>query len=263
MLPLLHNHINLEVTQFKPALRSLMNEIKEQARPKEFYESSVKSLMIPYNLDVPDAIMFLRACPKVEKLACWLTLPEPNPELVDALKNLQPRSLSIRLLNLFGGKEELPDFSVPLFQNVTHLEIIDSHAFWTPWEDIAKLPKLTHLILYSPVEWRREERLRALHRSVKFFLENCPSLQVLALNLTATENKELLKPLDDITDERLVFFQLKPQGRILWAWNCHVHGRPDIWQVCEDYVRECMPTQCKLYCRLSRNASHASRVLLS
>ncbi|EIN05845.1 hypothetical protein PUNSTDRAFT_145751 [Punctularia strigosozonata HHB-11173 SS5] len=239
MTALLHNHIMLQITQFNRGVRELMNDVREKRRPPGYYEAHVKSLSIPYNFDVPDAIMFLEAFPKLRALGCWVSIEqpggvEPAQQLWKALIRHAPEKLSLRLLNLF--ENNAPDWNAPIWQNVTHLEIVDSHIFWMHWKELANLPKLTHLSLYAPIEFRLQtERLLPTKAAIKELLENNPRLKVVGLNATMTEDTTLFKVFDDVTDPRLVFYQYYPQGRITWAWFCHVRGLPDVYKVLEEF----------------------------
>ncbi|EIN13391.1 hypothetical protein PUNSTDRAFT_139948 [Punctularia strigosozonata HHB-11173 SS5] len=132
--PFVKEHVLLDAPDYDRSVRQLMRDVSKHP-PPEFY---VGSIMIPYNLKIPDAIVFLRSYRKLQSLACWIKKEHSGDmqNLWAALNEHAPEKLSIRLWGLFRQSDEV-DWSAPLFQSVTHLEIVDSHRVWLDWRGLA------------------------------------------------------------------------------------------------------------------------------
>ncbi|TFK67703.1 hypothetical protein BDN72DRAFT_842717 [Pluteus cervinus] len=69
-----------------------------------------------------------------------LSFPLPNPGTLNSIHPTTPHS--------HGENSRTPDFTHPLFKNITHLRINDPWTSWTSWcRNLSQIPHLTHLAL--------------------------------------------------------------------------------------------------------------------
>ncbi|KAJ7600357.1 hypothetical protein C8J56DRAFT_7538 [Mycena floridula] len=121
--------------------------LKARWQPDAFYKSWVKVLCLPCRLHSDDLRIILSACSGVQKLA----LIYANNMDDDALASSGPRPIELALHFLATRRSDGSDrFGLPLFQNVTHLQlnlwdIPDSESFDATC--LQALPNLTHLSL--------------------------------------------------------------------------------------------------------------------
>ena len=113
------------------------------SRPPHFFEHHVKTLCIPGDIRPEHAKRILSVCQGVINLAYWITSWCPPPPFALIAPTLRPRQLSFNTYGLFHLTTP-PDFTLPFFARVTHLEVVD-------WPFIAescqfeRLPSLRYL----------------------------------------------------------------------------------------------------------------------
>ncbi|KAF8649129.1 hypothetical protein AX16_005992 [Volvariella volvacea WC 439] len=209
-----------------------------QTPPLESYAKHIRHLLLGYTLD-PDIVdVYLNACTGVSDLALWShTLNIQMANTIGRLPSL--RRLSTNLEKLFrpvGANPSAfhvtfptPDFSHPLFANLTHLEITNPCKEWTgAWDGLASIPNLTHLAFdfeYYPAV-------------VEGALTECMSLQVLVLvNGLLDPNGDFLREVSPViaADPRMVALYVKAWDH---DWESGAWGNGDFWLLAEEIVAE-------------------------
>ncbi|KAJ7585192.1 hypothetical protein C8J56DRAFT_143925 [Mycena floridula] len=115
--------------------RLLSETIKSGCRPESFYQDHVQALCIVSALQLQQLGPFFSACSKVQTLAIfdWIEVSDSETmtfdAALDALVSSGPRpsklSCDIRWTLPSEGPSENHRFNLPLFHNVTHLELYD------------------------------------------------------------------------------------------------------------------------------------------
>ncbi|GLB42829.1 hypothetical protein LshimejAT787_1202780 [Lyophyllum shimeji] len=150
--PILYRHVTLEYPyQAEAFVRTLETSNKRHS----FLATQVKILCFAYGIALRDAVKILSVCKRVTSLASWLELSQ----LTDDFTHSDLESFSKLLTN---GTLELhrlsmilhdflcvpdPDFTIPIFRHVTHLDIYqgsDHFGDWS-WTGFRDLSNLTHL----------------------------------------------------------------------------------------------------------------------
>ncbi|KAG6908227.1 hypothetical protein DXG01_005620 [Tephrocybe rancida] len=150
--PILYRHVTLEYpAQAEAFVRTLENSRKNP----NFFATQVKILCFAYGIDLRDAVKILRACRSVTSLASWLELSQlapdsPHADLESFAQLLTSGTLQLHRLSMILHDFLCvpdPDFTIPVLQNVTHLDIYqgsDHFGGWS-WAGFGQLCHLTHL----------------------------------------------------------------------------------------------------------------------
>ncbi|KAJ2932151.1 hypothetical protein H1R20_g4940, partial [Candolleomyces eurysporus] len=133
------------------------------SKPAEYFAQHVKFLAVLTFAMESKVINILRACTGVRVLASW------GPSFgSDAMREFLSSSLSPSRLSIVAEANLLPqarrrtDFSLPIFQSLTHLELLCvSEDEWKHWDCLSSLSNLTHLSLdYATVDLQNNEGTR-------------------------------------------------------------------------------------------------------
>jgi hypothetical protein len=143
--------------------------------------AKVKSLFLDSTLRFVTAADVMELCSHVDDLALWI-VPEGGAPgvpacLLNAFNRLPKLSqLSIRLSAVFcrNAVPFLP--SMPIFNKITHLELLEGWVLWGFPIGIHCLTQLTHLSL-------RVVARQTAPASLHMILENCVCLEVLVLRV--------------------------------------------------------------------------------
>ncbi|KAJ2932326.1 hypothetical protein H1R20_g4733, partial [Candolleomyces eurysporus] len=155
----------------------------------DFFASHVKAILITESCHT-NLLSILKACHNVEILALWGTSSEydsegpaqSNKDLRDFHDFLASPELSPRWISI--GSDILPinkvRFSYPIFQNVTHAELVwgsrNGDSDEVQWDTLRYLPFLTHFSVFSSLH------IRGCGRWVQETVDLCPrSLRVFIL----------------------------------------------------------------------------------
>lgn len=164
-------------------------------------------------------------CPNIENLALWLVDGSTAP-LVPVLKKLPVlRNLSLDTMDFIFLHGNPDHSSRPLALDVTHLDLVNFCMYvWTKLEQIASLPKLTHLALTG---WPDASFVQDL-------LRECPKLELLVVIYVQVDDDELVPRVMEtkIEDKRLVETRsTKEHGEY---WNRGSLWGKDFWKIFED-----------------------------
>ncbi|KAJ2921707.1 hypothetical protein H1R20_g15386, partial [Candolleomyces eurysporus] len=244
----------------------------KSAKSSDFFASHVKALIITsdYLQDATNILSILKACHNVELLTLWTNPREGDSvrphgrdlrDLRDfmASSGLSPRWISVTS-RIFSIYDHEVDFSYPIFQNATHLELVweegDSGPDQVCWDTLRHLPCLTHFSVYWSF-YSIEECSRWAREAVGL----CPlSLRVFVLwvpsacydfNETSEEYGALMAIQDGTVDSRavlayvgessLTLYDLHPILRsyrdVLGDWAGVPVGK-DFWTLAEELIEE-------------------------
>lgn len=180
-------------------------------------------------------------CRGVTHFVCWLSMKSVSAKLADLITAMRPTSIKAPLTNLLGTLD--PNFSLPFFDNVTHLHILDPNC--SAWTGIHLLPRLSHIHLC----------MHNIHRPVQVvsdLLGHCKTLQVCVICLEPT--RKLRSSLETIRlqvpkDDRLVFIA-HYWDDLRWDWECSLGvSHLATWAYAESVVRRQQQTGCRVEAR--------------
>ncbi|KAJ6534457.1 hypothetical protein DFH09DRAFT_1369819 [Mycena vulgaris] len=190
------------------------------SRPTSFFENSVRNLLMrDMKEDLEEAI--LRACSKIQNF--WI-VSDCTGDHYPLIGNLPLKRLHCSIEDLFFSTQ--PDFTLPLFSQITHLELIDYPEVIDVkmWSGIAFIPNLTHLY-FSSIGFIR------LWFSL---LDTCKSLRVL---VWLSPNGEFVA--DDQDGEALARdtrFVVMRCGEYVKDWQTGAYTGSDYWTRAEDFI---------------------------
>lgn len=155
---------------------------------------------------------------------------------VEAL-DLRPRRFSGQLLEYFcnslnSSSDPLPNFNLPFFSRLTHLDINDSPAAWHHWTGLATLPNLTHLAFFSSVDDSVDTS--DIRTFIDEVLDGCQTLQVVMFASTITLIFD--KIFSEDRDPRCV--KMNAVDKFHSDWSRLFGGEDDLWTVAEEMVKQ-------------------------
>lgn len=214
--------------RFQGTKDSFLRSLEITTKPPSFYNQYIKALFLAYintqeNVDnINDAVTLLPYCKGVERFVCWISPDSVDSRLADVISVMRPRRLVARLTNLFDTQQ--PNFSLPFFDNVTHLEITDLFE-WTAWSGIHRLPHLSHILLHvAEYYWTETMRTNAV-QVVNDLLSQCGTLRVCVISHDDVD--PVVDTFESIEDARLVF--VSEPIVIDLDWHAFMGGTPDTW----------------------------------
>ncbi|KAF8151676.1 hypothetical protein B0H34DRAFT_136464 [Crassisporium funariophilum] len=169
-----------------------------------------------------EIVEVLQHCSNVQNVAIWTApsfgvLAHSVTVALDALPNLRKLAFD---LSCFFPDYALPiPFDLPMFKNITHLEI-DRRVNPSRWSKISSLQNLSHLL----VKYLMGPGL------IRTILGSCPTLQkFLYVNYISSGDKE--RKLLASQDSR--FILIEPSSDAINSWEDHVRGGDDEWVAAE------------------------------
>jgi hypothetical protein len=187
--------------------------------------------------------LVLEACTSVLNLALW----EVDYNLLDSCltqgqaSSHMLRRLSMSLATSMGSsKDSLYQlFGLPVFSNLTHLEVSDPYHTWLQWliaPAFHLLPMLTHLALDCPIEPNEA----VLHR-IPDTISKCRSLRVIVLiDSFVNPRKEVyvVSPPNRgyLDDPRAVILSHTMLHIPHKEWELGCRGGDDFWAKAEQYI---------------------------
>ncbi|KAJ3569501.1 hypothetical protein NP233_g5005 [Leucocoprinus birnbaumii] len=117
-----------------------------ESKPKEFYARSVRRIYISRDLRDENCIelKLLLICDNLTSLECWV--PRPLNNLVDILSRRDGWDrLRVLCLNIDLLPKDERIFQLPIFQNVTRLDIQSKEPHLPSWKSLKSLENLTHM----------------------------------------------------------------------------------------------------------------------
>ncbi|TFK65238.1 hypothetical protein BDN72DRAFT_881041 [Pluteus cervinus] len=198
----------------------------------EWLESNgkyIKNLL--WGIDGRSADALLNYCPNLTKVAIWLEYHLPS--FLEPLSRLRPHRLSIDINDLFEGPFDRDHAQLPIFTNLTHLELAVSCENWEAIEGIQYLPKLTCFSLPQST---------SVCSIVQNALERCKHLEFLVLysdrgpRRVDEEEVAVEVPLSpetqSIGDPRVVSLMCA----YVEEWEVGAQGGRDMWSLAQEIV---------------------------
>jgi hypothetical protein len=166
------------------------------------------------------AIKILPYCQGVEYLFWWISPDRKDTRLTYLLSNMRPKRLDADFTNLLGTQT---DFSLPFFDNITHLVVSNAPPNWTA---IWAVPRLSHLL----IDWIQKYIMpddSDLLKVAADALSHCKTLDVCAIRYASGRGPNLDATLQELQDDRLVFII----GWTEWVTDLlsFAKGKPDTW----------------------------------
>ncbi|KAG1891832.1 uncharacterized protein F5891DRAFT_1197343 [Suillus fuscotomentosus] len=192
--------------------------------------AKVKSLCLGSTLHLVTAADVMELCSHVDSLALWIVREGDAPGVPACLLNAFNRlpklsQLSIRVSTVFcrNAVPFLP--SMPIFNKITHLELLEGWVLWGFPIGIHYLTRLTHLSL-------RVVAHQTAPASLRIILMNCVCLELLVLRVIEGlgEVGDIEKWLEDegLADPRIVVTTMTPyhswvnDDRSLWQYGDYI-----------------------------------------
>ncbi|KAJ7573969.1 hypothetical protein C8J56DRAFT_475688 [Mycena floridula] len=130
--------------------RLFIRMIESGYRSPAFYQQNVHTLCISPQVELSEIRAVLSVCSNVQKLAVfdWYNVDKTSFEALGS-SGPSPSMLSCDAAWAFHtqGSALAHRFALPLFQNVTHLELCGYHFDSFEAEQLHSLPRLTHMLL--------------------------------------------------------------------------------------------------------------------
>ncbi|KIK35836.1 hypothetical protein CY34DRAFT_16776 [Suillus luteus UH-Slu-Lm8-n1] len=194
--------------------------------------AKVKALCLGGNLQLTTAARILELCRSIDDLALWVLpggdVPDVPACLLIALNRLPLSRLSVRLSAIFcrTAAPYLP--SIPLFEKVTHLELLEGWVLWGFPTGIHHLTQLTHLSLRAVAHQTAPALL-------KMILTDCASLEVLFLRvIDGVEDIEAWLKAEGFDDPRItVVTATDPRN----FWDCLTSDETKTWNYGDDIMK--------------------------
>ncbi|KAJ7585250.1 hypothetical protein C8J56DRAFT_144819 [Mycena floridula] len=238
-----------------PAMNRLLETMKSGSRPPNFYANHVQSICVAKIIDLDELLFLVTVCPNIQSLAVfhWAAGDfDMDTIFLDMLsKPARPSRLSC---DLRWGSPSISSrgpsrFTLPFFQNITHLELYDLKNFGNQFNGTASLQclrRLTHLSL--SLTFPEDNQIYALVRGLNL----SDSLQLCLVYPDCSYNKiVLVRTICAQLDPRIVFVckgpsfgQLATADTVIWRNSGKLveqWGRPgdrglDMWEMGERLV---------------------------
>lgn len=204
-----------------------------QTKPALFFATYVKTLLLS---DIPTCYIMriLAVCTGLTDLRVWPNTPSPFAHFV-VTSSIRPTHLSFSAEHL-ARNSRFPDFGLPFYQELTHLELHDTWGQLLSWApNFAMLPQLTHLALGFGFPFCCGS---IPNLGLSTILENCSKLKVCVLRCMLNEEElrfgQGLAIVNSVADPRVVVVPWC-RSRARWEdglWN----EKADLWNRAEGII---------------------------
>ncbi|KAG1751369.1 uncharacterized protein EDB91DRAFT_1045319 [Suillus paluster] len=201
-----------------------------KTKPATFFARYVKTLLLS---DIPTChvMEILAVCTGLTDLRVWPHTPSPIAHFV-VTTSIRPTHLSFSAEHV-AAHRRAPDFALPFYQEVTHLELHDTWGQLMTWApNFAMLPQLTHLALVFGFPFSCGSIVNYVLNAI---LANCSKLKVCVLRCMLSEDElrfgQGAAIAQSITDPRVVVVPWR-RSQTRWAgglWN----ENADLWNRAE------------------------------
>jgi hypothetical protein len=210
------------------ALRQLYGLLR--SRPSSFFHDHVRHVcFLESHMDFIQTLLS-KCTGTVDLLLHDVQGRQARPYLRPLLTTLRLQRLSADMRLLFPGPGLVKKkFSLPLFSELTHLDIHDwGLGGWDVWSDLAELPRLTHLSVHdglfpSPL--------------IMAALLGCSSLEAL-VNVCSNRSSlhEIISSREELaTDPR---FMMLVVADAVEDWERGARGGEDYWAVADAFIKD-------------------------
>lgn len=212
--------------------------VKGSKKTPENFRKHVKCLCITYTVRLEDAAELLSVCSNVCSLACWVrpdAVPASQLGIPTLLSALRPKRFSGHLTSLLANP--IPNFSLPFFSNMTHLEILEASRERKSWTWTVSLNSITHLTILEG--WDAENWIESGLSQEMSKILRWKSLRVLVLRrgtrIDPNEEEDLNRQLGTL-DMRMVIGSITTN--FVENWEVHVMGGEDLWTFAERVIQQ-------------------------
>ncbi|KAL0575621.1 hypothetical protein V5O48_006346 [Marasmius crinis-equi] len=226
------------------------------SKPASFFATRVQRLYLTDQVSFDAAKKILSVCTGLSTLACWVhpllgLSPGPAEPLLPLLSsNSSLHRLSVRIHRLIEWRNDGSNitelFNHPIFQNLTHLDIVTPPGAVYPegheekdspslrkgvWESLSIIPKLKH-ISFGQVHIHRTDHHRDIIRSLPYLLDNCPSLEDLVVVTTDHCVVDAVSTIKDPRCRAIPYFSFPKTLDTFWDdLSCGGYGAKDFWDL--------------------------------
>jgi hypothetical protein len=213
-----------------------MQSLEVTTKPLSFYNRCIKIVYVSccniadspkWSGSTETAVKLLPYCQGAEYVFWWISL-DCDARLKNLLINMRPKRLDADFINPLSTPQ--PDFSLPFFDNVTHLVIVRAPKNWTA---IRALPRLSHFLIDWIKGYPMLDSCDLLKVAVDV-LSHCRTLKVCAIRYADGCGPNLDATLRELQDGRLVFIIAVDDW--LSDWLSFARGEPDTWVYAEAAV---------------------------
>lgn len=208
--PLLYRTIRFSQ---EPTIKKFLRTMDSNTKPPGFFAKCVKSVLFIFSSLTEAKGRILSVCTGIVNLFDLHNGDIP----FSSLSGLRLERIHANLQNLKGFPPDY--FTLPAFQNVTHLEIFDYPTTWPSFQ-FGLLPSLTHL---SIMTWALEEWDDTAVRVLSTALDECRSLQLLVLHMRNLDREESVAAIR----QQLIRAHLTDPRLVLLHTDGQLEGRPD------------------------------------
>lgn len=201
------------------------------SRPASFFAKYVTNLRITNSMTFSQASRILSVCTGAVNISCWAS-PTTKAGLLPVIRLHPVQKLSVKLEDIMDLSPTL-DFSHPLFENLTHLEIVNPPAYSldsTPsidWSGLHQLSKITHLA-FGDLYYDQHSYMVQVFVDL---LSNCESLNTLVLISSDARFSNALYREHKLHNSRLVTLPtFHYPDRYHTYWRALRQGEPDMWE---------------------------------
>ncbi|TFK60269.1 hypothetical protein BDN72DRAFT_965772 [Pluteus cervinus] len=193
-----------------------------------------------------DPLSLFELCPHITEFSVWWT---DLVELLPVISKLPIRKITSDFSSLFGTSYlHVEQGRSQLFQNVTHLEVIDAQQSWLYIQGLTELPQLTHFAFPEAEYVRsvRDQHNEDTSAIVHDILRSCPRLKVLVMFVQGvSSDSDEHSPEEEEPVEAEVPFRCDEPRMIaiestIPRWEDWVKGRfsyRNAWEVAEKVVQ--------------------------
>lgn len=203
-----------------------------QTKPASFFATHVKTLLL-CDIQTCCIMKILAICTGVTDLRIWPNTPSPVAHFV-VTSSIRPTHLSFSAEHL-TRTSRTPDFSLPFYQELTHLELNDTWGHLISWApSFAMLSQLTHLALVFGFPFCCSSIATCGLGTV---LANCSKLKVCVIRYMINE-EELRFWQDSYPDPHVVLVPWR-RSKARWAdglWN----EKAELWTQAEAIIAAMM-----------------------
>ncbi|KAF9050490.1 hypothetical protein BJ165DRAFT_1525709 [Panaeolus papilionaceus] len=168
---------------------------------------------------ISDISNVLQHCTDIQNLTMWIPYGDCSSlvPILEAQPSLRRISFDPSLFFRSWDEDTPIPFNLPMFRNITHLEVISATPSWSKWQYLEALPSLTHLALGGVVS-------RVLIRNL---LRRCERLQVLVIYYFAGISvwETGYSEIEDEVDERV-----EDDGRLMVLTTARFPGLVEMWE---------------------------------
>lgn len=220
------------------------------SRPASFFSRYIKTICLTSIITFSQASRILAVCTGAVNISCWAGPIPMKASLLPIIRSHPLQKLSVKLEDIVNLSPTL-DFSHPLFNNLTHLEIVNppsSYFIDTPtpvnWSGLHRLSSITHLA-FGDLFYDEHSYMVSVFADL---LSNCESLQTLVLVSDDALLSDALHREHKLHSSRLVTLpSFHYPYQYISYWDALRQGEPDMWERADKIKEHLNRGECACY----------------